>query len=85
MKQFEIYGENFSQIINANSMRDAIVIFELHNGQIALRAESIEECEYCGDANIHNDCAMCGAPVCCRTCCESEYKERMKSYLNNQP
>lgn len=34
-------------------------------------------CQWCETKNMHYNCAMCGAPFCCKTCCEIEYKQRL--------
>lgn len=47
------------------------------DAQKAVDLANGDMCEWCETKNMHTNCAMCGAPVCCKTCCEIEYKKRI--------
>ena len=62
--------ENNNQYIMkyCSEREDAQKTVDLANGDM---------CEWCETKNMHTNCVMCGAPVCCKTCCEAEYHKRM--------
>lgn len=47
-----------------------------------------ETCNHCSGANIRTDCMICHAPLCCKYCCEKEFKDQinMKTpHVGNNP
>lgn len=36
-------------------------------------------CEHCGGHDIISACPRCGAPVCCKDCCEKDWRKTKAS------
>lgn len=48
-----------------------------NTAQVGERQEGT--CDHCGGHNIISACPRCGAPVCCKDCCEKDWKEYITS------
>jgi hypothetical protein len=42
--------------------------------------EDSEPCPYCGETTIIIDCPQCGAPNCCKGCCDAETNDGLETW-----